>query len=135
MGKKRVAERIALGAALAGVAGYIAGILSAPSSGRKTRAQLKKSAEGGLDDVEAQLKKLQNELSDLVTEAKKRGAPLGDRAERRFGTAMDSANVAKDKLYEVVGSLKKGQTNDKDLQNALADAKRAIDHLRDFLRK
>lgn len=135
MGKVKTAKRLAVGAAVAGAAGYVAGLLTAPASGSKTRKQLKKDAESSLSDVEQQLKILQDELGDLVSDAREQSDKLSDRAQKKFGGALDEAKSAKDKLQEVLKAASKGGADDSDLQRALKDAKHAVDHLKDFLTK
>ncbi|HPG37209.1 YtxH domain-containing protein [Candidatus Saccharibacteria bacterium] len=49
------AGKFALGAVLAGVAGYVAGILTAPKEGAKTREELKDKAAVWQKDVEKEL--------------------------------------------------------------------------------
>lgn len=135
MGKVKTAKRLAVGAAIAGAAGYIAGLLSAPASGSKTRKDLKKSAEGSINDVEKQLKSLHTELGELVESAKLSSDELSGRAQKKFSEALDNAKSSKDKLREVLSAVHEGEAEDSDLQRALKDAKHAINHLKDFLIK
>jgi gas vesicle protein len=135
MGKVKNVKRIAIGAAVAGAAGYLAGVLTAPSSGKKMRKELKKTAGTSMDEVEKELNNLQVELSDLVQEAKNRSDDLGGRAQKKFGHALEGAHASKNKLRDVLSAVHKGQADDKDLDRALADAKRALYHLKDFIKK
>jgi gas vesicle protein len=63
-------KKWALGAIIAGIAGYIAGILTAPKSGKETRQDIKDAAEQGMAEAEKQLKKLHTQMSDLLGQAK-----------------------------------------------------------------
>jgi gas vesicle protein len=136
MGKSSNAFRkIAVGAAVAGAAGYIAGVLSAPKEGKKTRKELKKTAELSVTEVEKQLKQLHSELGDMVGQAKDGSGDISDKMQKKFGGAVANAHSAKDKLREILSSVHEGQANDKDLQKALQDARRTLEHLKHFIKK
>ena len=49
--------------------------------------------------------------------------------------ALDKGRDAKQKAREVLSALHDGEAEDRDLQKAITDATKAIEHLRDFLRK
>ena len=132
---KGTLKKIAIGTAVAGAAGYLVGILSAPKEGKKTRKELKKSADRSMAEVEKQLKELHTELGGLMGDAKERGDTLSGGAQKKFGKALDGATSAKDKLREVLSSVHEGEASDKDLRNALEDAKRSLHHLKQFLKK
>lgn len=132
MGK---AKRLAIGAAVAGAAGYVAGILTAPKSGKETRKDIKDATEHGVTEAEKQLKNLHTELGDKVDEARKRSDTLSGKAQKELRNAADKAKDAKEKAREVLSALHEGNAEDKDLKNALADAKHALDHIKDYLKK
>ena len=131
----KTAKRLAIGAAVAGAAGFVAGILSAPKSGKETRQELRKATGKNASDVENQLHILQNELGDLVTEAKGRGDDLGSKAQKELRKLVDGARDTKDKAATVLSAVQKGKASDKDLNKAIADAKHTIDHIKDYLKK
>lgn len=131
----KTAKRLAIGAAVAGAAGYVAGLLTAPKSGKETRNEFMKAAGKNVTEAEAQLASLHSELTDLVSEAKGKGDDLGSRAQKELRKAVDTAWEARDKVRTVVSSVKDGKASDKDLSRAVADAKRAIDHIRDYINK
>ncbi|CAN5171564.1 hypothetical protein BH09PAT3_BH09PAT3_0750 [soil metagenome] len=130
-----IIKKIAVGTAIAGAAGYVAGILSAPKEGKKTRKQFKKSADRSIAEVEKQLKELHTELGDMVKDAKGNGDKLSDTTQKKFGSALESAHTAKDKLRQVLSSIHEGEASDKDLRGALEDARRSLDHLKKFIKK
>lgn len=132
MGK---AKKIAIGAAIAGAAGYMAGLLTAPKSGRETRDDLKKAANQGVSEAEKQLKNLHTDLGKAVDEAKTRGEELGGKAQKELRELADKAKDNKEKVREVLSAIHEGDANDKDLKSALVDAKHALDHLKDYLKK
>lgn len=131
----KTAKRIAIGASIAGAAGYIAGILSAPKSGKETRDELRKATGKNVTEVESQLHNLQNELSDLVNEAKGKGDDLGSKAQKELRKLVDSARDAKDKATSVMTAVQNGKASDKDLNKAIVDAKHTIEHIKDYLKK
>ena len=131
----KTAKRIAVGAAVAGAAGFVAGILAAPKSGKETRKDLRKAKGNKTSEVEDQLRNLQSELGDLVDEAKGKGDDLGSKAQKELRKLVDGARDAKDKAASVVSAVQAGKANDKDLSKAIADAKHTIDHIKDYLKK
>lgn len=132
---KNILKKLAIGAAVAGAAGYVAGVLTAPAEGKKTRKQLKKTAELSVTEVEKQLKQLHSELGDLVDEAKNGGADLSGRMQTKFSGALSNAHAAKDKLREALSSVRDGEASDKDLKKALEDARHSLEHLKRFIKK
>ena len=128
-------KKLAVGAAVAGAAGYVVGVLTAPAEGKKTRKNLKKSANGSIADAEKQLKQLHSELGDLVNDVKDNGDELSGRMQKKFGSAVDGAHKTKDKLRDVLSSVHEGEASDKDLTKALEDARRSLDHLKQFIKK
>lgn len=130
-----LAKKFAIGAAIAGAAGYVAGVLSAPGEGKKTRKKLRKNAESSITEFEKQLKQLHTELGDLVGQMKNDGTTQSDKAQKKFSSAIDNAHGAKDKLRDVLSSIHEGEASDKDLKKALEDARHALDHLKKFIRK
>jgi len=49
--------------------------------------------------------------------------------------ALERGRDAKQKAREVLSALHDGETDDKELKKAISDATKAIQHLRDFLKK
>ncbi|MDL2342054.1 MAG: hypothetical protein QFB87_03180 [Patescibacteria group bacterium] len=131
----KTAKRIAASAAVAGAAGYLAGLLTAPKSGKATREEFLKAAGKNASDMEAQLNTLHTELGNLVDEAKGKGDDLGSKAQKELRKLVDLSKDSKDKTATVLSALKNGKASDKDLKKAMADAKHAIDHIKDYLKK
>lgn len=131
----KTAKKLAAGAALAGAAGYLAGLLTAPKSGRETREELRSATGGKFSEIEKQLKGLHGELDSLAGEAKDKGDDLSGKAQKELHKLAESAKDSKEKVREVLTSVQSGKASDKDLNKALADAKHAIDHIKDYLKK
>lgn len=124
-------KRWALGALFAGIAGYIAGILTAPKSGKETREDIKQ----GIVEAEKQLKKLHTQLANVITEAKEVAGTLKGKAQEELQQAIDQTTVVKEKARELLSALHEGDADDKELKKAIHDANNAIDHLRTYLKK
>lgn len=132
---KGTAKKLAIGTALAAATGYVVGILTAPKSGKETRQDIKDAAVKTKDEAQKQIKKLHAELDELASKAKYKASEMSDRTRAELESLVSRAKDAKDKAGEMVSGLKDGDSADKDLQKAIDDAKKAVDHLRDYLSK
>lgn len=132
---KKILKNLAIGAAFAGAAGYLAGLLTAPKSGSETRDELYKSIKNNTTDIESQLKNLQAELGRLVDQAKNQSTDMNDQAQNEFKTLLEKAKDSKEKVQNIITAVHNGKANDKDLKNAIDDAKNAIDHIKVFFKK
>lgn len=128
-------KRLAIGTLIAGAAGYVAGLLTAPKSGRETRDDIKHAADNTISETEKQLKKLHTELSGLIDEAKTRGESMRGRAKDELDDLTDMAYDAKQKARELLSAIHEGETSNRDLQKAMKEASKAVKHLRSFLKK
>ncbi len=128
-------KTFALGAAIAAVAGYVTGVLTAPKSGKATREDLKESASKGLSEAEKELKKLHTELNELIGDVKAKGTDLSDKTSKELSGIVEKAKVAKEKTREVLSAIHEGDAEDKDLQRAIAEANKSLEHLRSYLKK
>jgi gas vesicle protein len=132
---KNATKKFAIGAVVAAAAGYIAGILTAPKSGKETRADIKDAAEQGVAEAEKQLKKLHTELNTLIGEAKSKSAELKGKAQDEINKATDVAQSVKEKARELLSAVHEGDADDKDLKKAIAEATKAVNHLKAFIKK
>lgn len=128
-------KRFAVGTLVAGAAGYIAGLLTAPKSGRATREDLKTAADSTISKTERELKKLHTELNDLLAESKKRGSKVQGKAKAEYDDVTEMAAKAKQKARELLSAIHEGDADNKDLQRAMTEASRAVKHLKAFLKK
>jgi gas vesicle protein len=126
-------KRWAIGAMIAGAAGYLAGILTAPKSGRETRDDIKHAAENGMQEAEKQLKKLHTQINQTIAEAKDAADTLKGTAKKDLDAAISKATAAKEKAREMLSALHEGDAQDKELQKAIKDAAKAVDHLKSYL--
>lgn len=131
MGKR--SERFAITAVVAAAAGYVAGILTAPKSGKETRQEIKDVTVKQIRDFEAQLKAKHTELNKLIDEVKGKVSQVAEDRKKDIEDVAEKATIAKDRVRLALSDIRDGEVNDKDLQNAIKDAEKAISHLRKFL--
>lgn len=132
---KKAFKQLAIGTLVAGAAGYIAGLLTAPKSGRETRQDIKHAADTTISEAEKQLKVLHTELQELLGEAKARSATLKGKTRTELDELMDVATDAKQKAREILSAIHEGDTDNKDLKKAMDEAHKAVKHLKVFLKK
>ncbi|MDZ7744890.1 MAG: YtxH domain-containing protein [Candidatus Saccharibacteria bacterium] len=132
MAKKR-GSNLALGAVVAAGAGYVAGLLTAPKSGKETRKDVKNAANKARAESEKKLKEAYGELSKLVTRAKQKSTLTTDKAKSEVNKAVERAQAAMDKTGVLLSAVREGETDDKELQKAIKEAKDAAKHLKTYL--
>ena len=133
--KQGVGGKIALGALIAGAVGYVAGLLTAPKSGKETREDIKRKANEVYVAAEKELKKLHTELNEKLAVANEKLGELREKGGKKFDEALEQAKKAKDKAREMLSSLHDGEADDKDLQKAITEATKAVENLRLYLKK
>lgn len=131
---KNSTKRFAVGAVVAGIAGYLAGLLTAPQSGKETRQDIKDGAVRGMREAERQLKKLHTELNDVLAEASERADKLSGKAKEELEVAVVATRRAKETAREILSAVHEGRAEDKELEKAIKDAQKAIKHLKGYLK-
>lgn len=133
--KRKALKRTAITGTVAVAAGYVAGILTAPKSGKQTRQDLKAGADHSRAEAEKDLKRLHTELDKVIKEAKTAGDKLGAKAQTELKEALKKARTTKQKTREVLSAVHEGDAEDKDLARAVKNANTALKHLRVYLKK
>jgi len=133
MGKN--SSKWAIGAVILGAIGYVAGILTAPKSGKETRKDIKDAANKAKLEAEKKLKVVLSELNVRIEEAKKKGLELKGKAKEDYEKASTGAVAAKEKVREILSSLHDGDADDPELKKALDDAKSALKNLEKYVKK
>jgi gas vesicle protein len=133
-GGKKV-KRLLIGGGIAAAAGYLVGVLSAPKSGKETRDSLSSRANKGLLAGEKDLKRLHTELGKTLTDTKKSSGKLSKKAQQELEEAVVKAKDTKEKVREIISAVHEGTADDKELQNAIDDAKATIGHLKTYFSK
>lgn len=131
---KRTAK-VAVGTAIAAGVGYVAGILTAPKSGKETRKDIHDTALKTKKELERRLKELNGELSDLIDKAKAKIKDLEESAKAEFQKVLDKAVHAKERGRDMLSSAREGEADDEDLKKAVDDIYSAIDNLKKSLKK
>ncbi|HEX5448007.1 MAG TPA: YtxH domain-containing protein [Candidatus Saccharimonadales bacterium] len=131
--KQHTGRKIAIGSALAGALGYLAGVLTAPKSGKDTREDLAERAGGVKDAAIVDLQVLEGELKDTIKSTKVKTIALSSSARTEFNEAVVKAKDAQNKASEVLKAAKKGEADDPDLNKAAKQAKQAIKNLKKYL--
>ena len=129
----KTGRKVALGAAIAGLGGYLAGVLTAPKSGKETRAQLAEQAGDVKNNTDVQLALAQRELGVVIKEAQAKTLKLSAQARAEFNEALIRAKDAQNKAKIVAKAFKDGQAEDPELNKAVKQAKQAQKNLSKFL--
>jgi gas vesicle protein len=128
-------KRVAIGSGVAAAAGYVAGVLTAPKSGKKTRADIRAAAEHSRSEAEKDLKRLHTELDKAIKDARSNSGKLGAKAQKELGELVDKAKDTKEKVREVLSAIHEGDADDQDLKRAVRNANLAAKNLRKYLKK
>lgn len=128
-------KQLALGSVVAAVAGYLAGVLTAPKSGRETRQDIKDATDRERAQAEKELKRVHTELDRKIKEARAGSSKLSVKAQEELNETVERAKNAKEKAREVLSAIHEGDAEDKDLSKAVKNAETALKHLRKYLKK
>jgi len=128
-------KKLAIGTGVAAAAGYVAGILTAPKSGKQTRGDIKAAAKQSRLEAEKELKRLHTELDKVMKQAKVRGGKLSAKAQKELNALLEKTKVTKDKTREVISAIHEGDADDQDLKRAIKNAQSSIEHLKEYLKK
>lgn len=132
---KQTTKRFVLGTVIAAATGYIAGLLTAPKSGKETRKDIKDAASSAVLASEKQLKNLQVEMEDALAKAKQEINQLSGRTKTNLSEAIDKTQVVKTKVKTLISAIHDGSAEDKDLQAAVSEASKVLKHLQSFFTK
>ncbi len=127
--------KVAVGTAIAAGIGYVAGVLTAPKSGKETRKDIQDKALQAKKESERKLKELNAELSNLIAAVKDKAKNAEAGAKAELQKALDKASNSKDRAREILSALHEGESEDRDLQKAVTDVNKAIEHLKKYLDK
>lgn len=132
--KEDTTKKIAIGSAVAGAVGYLAGILTAPKSGKETRKDLIDKADDVKEDTVEQLQDLNDELKELIKTTKVKTVALSSSARAEFNEAVVRAKDAQNKAAQVIKAAKAGEAQDPDLNKAVKQARLALKNLGKFFK-
>ncbi len=135
MVKRLGVKAVAAGTFIAAGAGYLAGILTAPKSGKNTRKDISKTAGKARSDGEKQLKKLHSDLNELLKEADQKTKDARVKVSKELKEATEKAKLAKLKSREILSALHNGDAEDPNLQAVVEEVKLARTNLVKYLKK
>ncbi|MBX4201395.1 YtxH domain-containing protein [Candidatus Saccharibacteria bacterium] len=127
-------RKLAVGSAIAGAVGYLAGVLTAPKSGKETRTDIANKAGDVKDSLALELSQLNDELKDLIKMAKAKTVSLSSTARAEFNEALIRAKDAQNKASQVLKAFKNGEASDPELNKAVKQAQQATKNLGKFFK-
>jgi len=130
-------EKMRIGAvvaAIAGLAGYLTGILTAPKSGKRTRQDIADAAIGAKKTAEQQLESANKDLKDLLKTTRSNTVALSSQAREEFNEAVVRAKDAKNRATSILKAFKSGTADDPQLNKAIKQAKQAQKNLAKYLK-
>jgi gas vesicle protein len=130
---RKRSKDIAMGTALAAGIGYMAGILTAPKSGRETRKDIERAALKAKSEAERALKSLHSELASLISQAKRHAKSVNKEAKTDLDKAIADAQNARAKVREILSALHEGETENHDLQKAIDEVNSSLEHLKKYI--
>ncbi len=133
--RRRNMKRLAVGSTIAATAGYLAGILTAPKSGKDTRADIKNAADKSIARAEKELKKLHTDLDKAIKDAAVATKQASTKAKQEIKELVSKANDAKEKARQVLSAIHEGEADDQDLNKAIKQANTSLKNLRNYLKK
>lgn len=132
MSKKR---SLAVGTIIAAGAGYVAGLLTAPKSGRDTRKDVRQAALKAKSEAERKLKLAHSELNQLLDQAGDVAKKSKGKLDAEMEKARGQAEVVRQKTRELLSAVHEGEAEDRDLQKAINEVKQATSHLKKYIEK
>lgn len=127
-------RKLALGALIAGVAGYVTGILTAPKSGKETRKDISDKAGQAKQETEQALQSAHDEVTDLIQQTKNRAAGLKAQTRAELNEAVIRAKDAQKKAATLLKAVRAGSAEDPELDRALKQLKQAKKNLGKYLK-
>ncbi len=119
-----------------GAAGFVAGILTAPKSGKETREDIKNTANRVVSQSEKQLKKLHSELAVVLEDTKQVLSGKTGKARADLESVLANAKDKQAKVKELLSALRDGgSSEDPQLKKAIKEAGAALSDLKKFLKK
>ena len=134
MGNK-TAKKVLIASAVGLAAGYVAGILTAPKSGKDTRQDIKVVGGKAWHATEIKLKQLYRDLGDLIDQANQKVKKLTGRSKQKLTDLVDDTKEAQYKVKEVLSAIHDGDADDPELDSAVKMANEAKKHLANYLKK
>lgn len=107
-------KKFGLGIVLGAVFGVVAGLLTAPKSGKETRQDIKRKAGEMKGTAERKLKDAHKELDTLSDQAKLKAKELQGKAKDEMVELGKKADVLKERAKAAITSIKSGDDDNDD---------------------
>ncbi|MDB5161113.1 MAG: hypothetical protein JWO96_493 [Candidatus Saccharibacteria bacterium] len=127
--KNDTRKKLAFGAVVGGVAGYVAGILTAPKPGKQTRKDFVNKAGEVKDEAEEQLESTIGELNAALKTAKSKSLALNAKARAEFDETVVKARDAQNKASQVLKAVQAGEADNPELNKAVKQGRQALNNL------
>ena len=132
---KKETRNLAIGVAVAAGVGYVAGLLTAPKSGKETRQDIKNAAAKAKTEAEQRLKYVHSELVTLIEKAKPHIKEVSVKTRAGYEKALAQAQRSRDKVKGILTAMHEGEAEDEDLGKAIKEAQKSAEHLETYLKK
>jgi gas vesicle protein len=132
--KNNTGKKVAVGASLAAVVGYVAGILTAPKSGKDTRKDLADKAVEVKGGAQTQLEGTLKDLTESLKKAKAQSVKLNAKARQEYDEAVVKAKDAQNKASQVLKAVRAGEAENPELNKAVKQGQTALKNLSKFLK-
>jgi gas vesicle protein len=121
----------AIGAILAAAGGFLAGILTAPKSGKETREDIGATAKIVAKVADKRLDDVHEELNTQINRVKKMSIEAKDKAGKELKDAYSAALRAKDAVAAKIKDMTDGaETSEKEIAAAVKEAKEVVEKLK-----
>lgn len=117
------------------IAGFVAGVLLAPKSGKETRQDIADRAKRVAEKAQANLHAVQEELGDKLHQAEEQAKKLGKKISAEAKQSLEMAKKTQKQTLSVLQAIKQGQSKDEDLDIAIKNAQAALDSLKKYFQK
>lgn len=131
---EKTGKKIAIISTISLAAGYIAGLLTAPKSGKQTRADIRNASAKTIKDTEKYLNELHKDLTTLLEQAASKAKTFRGKGKDKLSNLVQDAKTAQTKVKEVMGAIKRGDADDPELKKAVKQASEAKKHLTNYIK-
>lgn len=121
-------------ALITGIFGYLAGILTAPKSGKETRKDIADKAGEIKESGLVELRAIEAELVTLMKATQDKAGQLTSRARAEYNEALIRAKDAQNKSKAVLQAVKSGSADNEDLDVAVKQSREAVKNLKKFIK-
>lgn len=135
MNRNNKGRNLAIGGAVVAGVSYLAGILTAPKSGRETRKDINRAAHKAMTEAERKLKLAHSELNVVLEKVEAEIQKGKTKVNEDLQKAIKQAKEAKGKARVIISALHEGEAADHDLDVAVKEVRAAIKHLKTFATK